>query len=826
MTDQSYVPVYWGDSKMLSLGLIVRRSILITGVLLVAGCGGGDEYEGFDTTITSDTPDAYLTFFNRQNELPAGEYTLIVATANAGETGDFSIDVIRNDGSQTEPLSGSWENSAGPSATPESTCSAAPANVCFTIDVQSATGINFELTTDIDAIMYLVDDSDTPVIVAEVNENAAVSSGVSESIDFSESTIDETAFAEAYYDVVDPSDARDTLQNYQALHGFTTEGADVHVIFRDSKDLGYGRDMYMRSYPNPSSCGGHVVAFYVRNFSVQIVDGFAYGPVNLEGAINADLEHHFGSNAIEVSQGISTAGDTCSPQPMAKFYTYRSDYTTADAEHPRRLRIDLDGRGEKAMPQPCISCHGGKLRPLDRFGRFVAMHANDPVEQIGDTKSRLQAFEVDTFEFSEEEGHTQEDYEEGLRLLNAAVYCTYPGSQGHPSCADHGGGIPAQTDDGEWDGDFGRELLEGWYGDDLEVVGSTYDESFVPAGWRPAAGGPPGGADTLFTKVVGPNCFVCHGKRGMSLGSETTTNGKDIDFSTWDKFISHAKEIERLVFNEGKMPLGLLNYDNFWNDPEKSALLASFIAPYLDDSAAFQARHVASDGSIILPGQILARAGEDRVTRPGAQITLNASHSLFSDEYSWEIVSMPTGAIATLSGLDTAKTEFDADTVGEYLVQVTTRNSTNSTTSVDELAIVVDNTVAAPRSLAFYSDVTTELSNCATTCHSAGGGTNAAVGIPVWWEADASQPLGIPSSTADDPSLGLYEQVMTRVNLEFVEDSLILKKPSNKHHYGGLRSGFDTSVAVGTTQRRAYDLFVNWISEGAVCGGTSTQCPQ
>ena len=251
---------------MLTLEKFTKRCVLITGILLVAACGGGDEFEGFDTTISSDTPDAFLTLINRQGELAAGEYRLIVATASAGESGDFTLDIERNDGSQTQQLSGSWVNSAGPSATPEMTCSTTAANVCFTIDLQTATGVKFSLTTDNDAILYLVDDSDTPVIVAEVNENAIVSSGVSETIDFSESVLNDTAYAEAYYDAIDPTGARDTLQKFERLHGFDSVGADEHVVFRDSKDLGYGRDMYMRSYPNPSSCGGQIIAFYVRNF--------------------------------------------------------------------------------------------------------------------------------------------------------------------------------------------------------------------------------------------------------------------------------------------------------------------------------------------------------------------------------------------------------------------------------------------------------------------------------------------------------------------------------------------------------------------------------
>jgi hypothetical protein len=65
---------------------------------------------------------------------------------------------------------------------------------------------------------------------------------------------------------------------------------------------------------------------------------------------------------------------------------------------------------------------------------------------------------------------------------------------------------------------------------------------------------------------------------------------------------------------------------------------------------------------------------------------------------------------------------------------------------------------------------------------------------------------------------------MTRVNFENIGDSLLLKKPAGVHHFGDLQAGFDTSLSVGAAGRDDYDMFVNWISEGAVCGGTATQC--
>jgi hypothetical protein len=449
---------------------------------ILGGCGGsGDEYDGFDASVTTSTPNKYLNFFNRQADLAPGRYTLVVATKGAGEAGNFSLTTRRNNGSEAQLANGSWSSSGGPDDI-DPKCGSG--NRCINFDIEDASGATFTLNSALDAKLYLVDDSDTPRVVAEAEANGA---GVPLTMTFSQSEIDEDKFSNAYYDAIDPLGARSTAQKYLALHEFNNPPAGAvyeHVIFRDTKDLGYGRDMYMISYPNLSACGGQMTVFFVRNFSVKIVDGFAYGPVSLEAAINEDLQHHVGTNAIEFGLGRSDMGDTCGSEPMAKFYTFEPDYSSPNAPHKRRVRVDLDARGTKAMPQPCISCHGGKLRPLDRFGRFVGMHANDSyaagtyppspgdISDIGNTKARMQAFEVDSFEFSDKAPYRRQDVEEGLRTLNNAIFCTYPGSDTPAGvCDDFGGGIAAQDDIGEWSGDFGREMLLGWYGGALETAG-------------------------------------------------------------------------------------------------------------------------------------------------------------------------------------------------------------------------------------------------------------------------------------------------------------------------------------------------------------------
>lgn len=79
----------------------------------------------------------------------------------------------------------------------------------------------------------------------------------------------------------------------------------------------------------------------------------------------------------------------------------------------------------------------------------------------------------------------------------------------------------------------------------------------------------------------------------------------------------------------------------------------------------------------------------------------------------------------------------------------------------------------------------------------------------------AGQIDGIPVFWVDEqPASGsiFYQEVLARVDFKDPENSLILTKPSNNHHYGGLRAGFDLS---NPSTRINYDVMLNWILEGA-----------
>ena len=165
------------------LGRLLWTSLV--SVLLVACGGSGDEYEGFDNSVTLDTPNRFLSFLNRQGDLPAGQYTLVVGTASAGASGTFSIMLTRNDGSDTELINGSWSNSGGQDSDPD----CASGNRCYDIDMRTATGLMIEMSSSVDGVLYLVSSNGSSEVLASRNSNGA---GNGEMLDFAESDIDQT----------------------------------------------------------------------------------------------------------------------------------------------------------------------------------------------------------------------------------------------------------------------------------------------------------------------------------------------------------------------------------------------------------------------------------------------------------------------------------------------------------------------------------------------------------------------------------------------------------------------------------------------------------
>ena len=413
------------------------------------------------------------------------------------------------------------------------------------------------------------------------------------------------------------------------------------------------------------------------------------------------------------------------------------------------------------MPLLCITCHGGERLPLLENGAFP---------DAGYIDAKLQALEPDSFEFSDAPGRGRAEQEAAIKFINQAVYESFPAP---------GEGLP-----GSHDGEFLRELLAGWYGGvDAQgrLINDRFDGEYVPLGWRPDPddGIPPQGADELYLQVLAPSCIVCHSRRGRPLQN-------DVDFSTYEEFISHSAQIQELVYDRGVMPAAFLHFVDFWSgDGAKAQLLGAF----LDDF-----RRGRDDGTTLTPGRALADPGPDRRAR--SPVSVSGSASAFADAYRWELVSTPAGGeAASLSGATTALVTLTAPVDGDYVLALTVSNERGASEPA-EVTISVD--AAAPL-YGFEQDIKPILQpNCAAECHAPDGERSNA-------EVDA-----VPVVYTDHEFL--FENVRRRIDLERPEDSLLLTKPSGNHHFGGVRTGFNPDD-VG--DRGFYDVVLHWILQGA-----------
>ncbi len=608
-------------------------------------------------------------------------------------------------------------------------------------------------------------------------------------------------FPEAYYNTIDPDGTRDTFEKWRIANGFLNPDGSVapcelpecvsaHAKFRDTKDLGYGRNMFLRWIPATQT-----VAVYVENFQVDAIDGIPYGPLNFEALVRDDRRWNFGVNAIEFSP-FPYGGN----KNFTKFYNFAGDGIRAVlASGMQQHFVDLDSRGLKAMPTPCIVCHGGR-------GRTLVYEDAQGVKKLaptitggmpGDVMAQMQTIEFDTLQFADAVGFRREDNEKQVQLINAAVLDTYRHRKAN------------FTRGGEWNADFAIELVEGRYGGDPANEANQYNPNFVPAGWAS------GGSDS-FNEIVGPHCSVCHALRG-------TNENPSIAFGNVTTFGNYGSRIDHLVFDRGLMPLGLLNYSQMWDGDKNVAELAR---------AAGVPDRVEDDLSVASPGQAVAViAAAPRVIAPSGQqqvdFSVSARSSAFTDlsTATWRVT--PATGVSITSGDKEGESIVTVPGPGEYNVQLSALGRNGEMVSSSQTVQVISAT--SP------SDVNTEVTffgatgiaslvagNCAGGCHqgdpTSGAPTgNGIAGIPIHYEA-----------CRDDNLNGhefLYRSVLARVNFDSPLDSLFLRKPANGATNPLDLNGSQISSYHGgnlVLSNNQYSRILSWILDGAPPGDIPT----
>ena len=611
-----------------------------------------------------------------------------------------------------------------------------------------------------------------------------------------------TAYAQAYYDAIDPNNDKDTLTKWKTANGFgnTATGTETTVVFGDVKDLGYGRRITARQNADGTA------AVMVENYLVSAATNYAYSSLNLDAAVVRDQRWHVGTNGIEFSGSPCTASDPpigaggCDPSvSFAKFYTF--DPVTGQ----RKLTAELDGRGEKAMPGICITCHGGRGDPLtpaigSPTGKtlfpLVAFSAS---QKRGDVQAHLQPLDVDSFDFSATSGYTRADQEAAMKTINQMVLRSYP--------------IPAATVFPE---DANRRLASGneWQGTAAVIIKNAYGGEGLPnaafsdtyagdglplPGALPTTSWATNGELTLYKDVIAPSCRACHILRGTGPQSDINFDTFATTGITGSDFLGYAESIKSHIVDRGNMPLAKIVFDKYYST-DKADTMATFL-----NSLGFVVRD--SSGVVLKPGRPVADPGPGRVVQQG-NTNLTAAGSLYATTYAWSITT--NAGDGALTNPNTVTPTFSASVDGTYVLQLVVGNGATLSDPAP-LTIVVDHTLPYAPTAIRFADIKTVLQGTCVTCHTPSHPLN--FGPPIYYTNIDRNGDGNIDSTDDD---WFYTELRGRINFTDIDDSPLLRKPSNYHHAGGLQTGFDTTLAPGSAGRANYDLFLNWILNGAL----------
>ncbi|HKE94898.1 MAG TPA: hypothetical protein VKB34_11365, partial [Povalibacter sp.] len=524
-------------------------------------------------------------------------------------------------------------------------------------------------------------------------------------------TLDTPESTRAYYAAIDPQQQRTSLLDWLKVTGFVAgtstsvswadvaAGSSAHATYTNNFDLGFGRDMYARvgacSDGAAPQLGQPLDIARVGNCDISAV---VINYASLEGAskkLNPVL-----AVAMEYAATAGSAG-----RRIVQFYTFAPDL--ASGQFLRVLSANLDGRGEKFMPQVCTVCHGGTPGGLDPGGAY---------RNGGDISATFLPWDLDAFLYADTQGansdasygddtlrsgYTRAAQAEGLRKLNQVAYLTYRDATRPNRFL------------------LERQLVEGWYGTQAgpparAFASNDFNGQYTPPGWSPngvdgmanTADDNPATATALYHDVFAHYCRACHvahapsaNATGASLESivdnGTTYNKCDNDspatepkwvgipnqlpMACYRQFIESRNLAQRL--SQGRMPFARLTMDRFWVGPSASAGSAG--DDLYDHLAAVLATLPPDQRpTLTVPGTPSACfTGLADSVELGQEYPVDASCSMFPQHYHWT-VQAPAGSAASIAFADSSSAVLrGVDVKGNYTLSLeTAANVTQSMT--------------------------------------------------------------------------------------------------------------------------------------------------
>jgi hypothetical protein len=177
-----------------------------------------------------------------------------------------------------------------------------------------------------------------------------------------------------YYTQADPRSLRASFNLFKSKNEFGqplgANEVEWDAQYANSGDLGFGRDMHCRR--NVASDGAFDIACYVTNYGQPPL--FLADQVDADNVLDPNVTPD-ATVAMEWSRVENAPGDPIEfpdNNRAVKFYVY----VTSNPDGPTVKKADLDGFGERPVPQLCVICHGGQ----------VASEPADPLDPTGPKK--------------------------------------------------------------------------------------------------------------------------------------------------------------------------------------------------------------------------------------------------------------------------------------------------------------------------------------------------------------------------------------------------------------------------------------------------------
>lgn len=374
------------------------------------------------------------------------------------------------------------------------------------------------------------------------------------------------AASQAYRKAIDPRGLRSTLSCFKVTNGVPLKAGDpacaavpgftppavlveTKAVYANTIDLGFGREMHCVSDAGRSAC-------YVSNYQSLVYTGPGQGSdVSKANAAVDGLNGVIAKPDATVAMEFSTLEDFAAPgapvtssdaQRVVKFFVFNADGLPVD-------KANLDGLGERPVPQLCMVCHGGTIpnasgSTTTQSGVPTPVFRDPAVDAAlsrADVKlnSKFLPFDLRSFSYSTQAGFDRASQEAAFKALNDIAKAAPP-----PDAADPTSSVI-------------DALNAAWY-----PGNATPQQNAAPPLWSTNAQ-----RSAVYLGAVAPGCRTCH----VANAAPTLRFDRAVADSSATGFDDVLGAVQLRVCKQHVMPHARRTHDLFWTsiNPSQPAQL-------------------------------------------------------------------------------------------------------------------------------------------------------------------------------------------------------------------------------------------------------------